>query len=85
MRIKRRIVDSTVMASIISHIENAKDRASDAQHDVKLALSEVLVKAPFASNDKLRIVTMLRDARHQLEDVYKLLASIRIADTMSEE
>jgi len=61
------------MSSVTTHLEVAKEHVSDAEHEVKIVMSELL-------KDKmgdLKNVAMLRDAHKMLQEVYLLLDTVK--------
>ena len=63
-------------------MEATKEHISEAQHNVKVIMSEVLRNTPFeAQRDKSEVVVKLRQALTLLGDVYTLLTSLHIADS----
>ena len=63
-------------------MEVTKEHISDAQHNVKVIMSEVLRTAPFeAQRDKSEVVVKLRKALTMLGDAYTLLTSLHITDS----
>ena len=68
--------------SSTSPMKHAKEHISEAQHNVKVIMSEVLRTAPFeAQRDKSEVVVKLRQALTLLGDAYTLLASLHIAES----
>ena len=68
--------------SSVTTMEHTKEHISDAQHNVKVIMSEVLRNLPFeAQRNKSEIVGKLRQALTLLGDAYTLLASVHIAES----
>ena len=66
----------------VQAMEVTKEHISEAQHNIKVIMSEVLRTAPFsAQRDKSEVVVKLRQALTQLGDTYTLLSSLHIADS----
>jgi len=61
------------MSFIRTHLENAKEHVSEAEHEVKIVMSEILKRK---INDIANIGS-LRDAKRMLEDVYKILDRVQ--------
>ena len=60
------------MSFITTHLEVAKEHVSDAEHEVKIVMSELL-------KDKMgdmKNIAMLRDAHRMLQEVYRLLDTV---------
>ena len=57
------------MSFITTHLEMAKDSVSDAQHEVKIVMSELL-KRKMGDSKNLAI---LQDAYTMLQDIYRML------------
>ena len=57
------------MSFITTHLEIAKDSVSDAQHEVKIVMSELL-KQKMGNSKNLAI---LQEAYKMLQEVYRML------------
>jgi hypothetical protein len=57
------------MSFITTHLEIAKDSVSNAQHEVKIVMSELL-KRKMGDSKNLAI---LQDAYTMLQDIYRML------------
>ena len=57
------------MSFITTHLEMAKGRVSDAQHEVKIVMSELL-KQKMGNSKNLAI---LQEAYKMLQEVYRML------------
>jgi hypothetical protein len=68
------------MAIVKDILELAQEEVSEAQYNVKIAMSEIL-KRSTTSPSGISKITMLRDARRMLEEVYKLLETVKISET----
>jgi hypothetical protein len=73
---------SNARMSFTTPMEKTKEHISEAQHNIKIVMSEVLRNAPFeAQRNKSEVVVKLRKALTLLGDTYTLLTSIHIAES----
>lgn len=62
-------------------MESAKEHVSEAQHNARIVMSEILRTMPFAAqNSKAEVVTKLRNVLTLLGDAYTLLASVHLTE-----
>ena len=61
------------MSFISTHLEMAKDSVSDAQHEVKIVMSELLKRKTSDSKN----LAILQDAYKMLQEVYHLLGIVQ--------
>ena len=57
------------MSFITTHLEMAKDSVSDAQHEVKIVMSELLKRKTSDSKN----LAILQEAYKMLQEVYRML------------
>ena len=57
------------MSFISTHLEMAKDSVSDAQHEVKIVMSELLKRKTSDSKN----LEILQEAYKMLQEVYRML------------
>lgn len=57
------------MSFISTHLEMAKDSVSDAQHEVKIVMSELLKRKTSDSKN----LAILQEAYKMLQEVYRML------------
>ena len=68
------------MAIVKDILELTQEQVSEAQYNVKIAMSEIL-KRSSTTPHSISKITMLRDARRMLEEAYRLLDTVKISET----
>ena len=61
------------MSFITTHLEIAKDSVSNAEHEVKIVMSELLKRKTGDSKN----LAILQDAYKMLQEVYRLLGIVQ--------
>ena len=70
------------MSVVKDILELTQEQVSEAQYNVKVAMSEILKHSSTTPHStQLNKITMLRDARRMLEEVYRLLETVKISET----
>ena len=71
----------TEMPEVYEYLTTAQHHVSEAEHEVKVALSALLRRDTMHIGDtRISKISTLRDAYRMLEEVYRMLESVKITE-----